>query len=295
MKTVVLTRQTEDNVSLKKLLCRKELSEKIQVREFACLRVVSHAPLQEQIDVLAKIFSTELLSSKKIIFFLASQKAWMAFYSWLQEQLPSTHPHSSIKKFLTDSLLSAVFVAVGKKTAEAIQQDGFSVALTENYAETLSEQIVKEFSAQDYVILKPRGNLSRTTGEDFLQEQNFQMYSLTIYTNKEVFPPPLDFYPHGVVFYSPSAVRRFFQNNPPQNFVLPRVSQIEKADKEVENHPEKLQEFKEEKQAKQKQPTTFFSIGATTARELKRLGLPSFSPNEMTDTAMASLIEEKLF
>lgn len=245
MSSIILTRQIEDNRLLKKEL----LALGFKVQEHPCLQVVPNTPSLQQVRDFEKI-----LLEKKLLFFFASKNAWNFFYKWYMKDFSCL-----ASKQKTEVLQQSVLVAVGRETTKAIERHHWKVELQTDYAQSLSETIIQKFE-KEYIIIKPRGNLSRKTGEHELKHSGFSIYSLVVYKNENIFPPTLKKVPQAVVFYSPSAIVRFFKNNRIENF----------------------------------KHTQFFSIGKTTSAQLQRMNIDAKSPPQMDALTMANFIKEHL-
>lgn len=252
---IVLTRAHEDNRSLKARLQKNSFI----VHESPCLQIRYQSPtLAEE-----EIFFSFLKNNKRknaplqALFFVPSRHAWWGWMAWLKQEKQQ-------KKILTNLFLDSSFTTVGTKTTRLLQKEQKEILHQNDYAHDLSLWIAENISPQKFFLLKPRGNLSRTSGEYILQEKGFIILSLTLYQNQEINPLPLVHtdcpFPQGVVFYSPSAVRRFFQANPPSYFAAKPVPD-------------------------------FFCLGATTAQELKKFSFTPLVPAEPNEESMSHLIE----
>lgn len=246
MISIVLTRQTEDNSALKEKL----LPLGFQVQEHPCLQVVTTSPTLQQVQK----FQT-IITKKNLLFFFASKNAWNFFYNWYLQDFSFLEVEQK-----REILQKATFTAVGRQTTKAIEKHHFQVDLQADYAQILSKQIMQRFE-NNHILIKPRGNLSRKTGEQQLQQLGFQIYSLVVYKNENIFPPALKKIPQAVVFYSPSAVDRFFKENPVDRF----------------SH------------------TQFFSIGKTTYAQLQKMNIVAKSPPQMDEATMANFIKKHFF
>ncbi|MEL1246374.1 uroporphyrinogen-III synthase [Flavobacterium sp. DGU11] len=103
----------------------------------------------------------------------------------------------------------AVF-CVGSKTKEAIEKDGFKVLAFADYAEGLSEIIIKEHAGESFTFFS--GSMRRDTLPDALANAGISVDEIEVYEtvlSPQKINAPLD----GILFFSPSGVESFLKEN----------------------------------------------------------------------------------
>jgi uroporphyrinogen-III synthase len=137
------------------------------------------------------------------------------------------------------SLQPVLVAAVGKATAEEVQSHDLQVDLVANPPEgaVLADQLKKALPVGSHLLMV-RGNLRAGEIDSILNQAGYELEDLVVYENEAVPVPTLHPFPVAAVFIaSPSAATRLLKANP---------------------------------WIKAKR---FFSIGNTTARALKELGI----------------------
>ncbi len=103
----------------------------------------------------------------------------------------------------------AVF-CVGSKTKEAIEKAGFNVSAFAEYAEGLSDIIIKEYAGESFTFFS--GSMRRDTLPFALANAGISVDEIEVYEtvlSPQKINAPLD----GILFFSPSGVESFLKEN----------------------------------------------------------------------------------
>lgn len=123
---------------------------------------------------------------------------------------------SVLKNPLTYSLKDTSVICVGEKTKELLEQNGFEVLDFTHYAEDLTKIIAAKYSDKSFAFFC--GNLRRNILPDFFIKQNIPFTEIRIYQNV-LSPKKIDKPFDAVMFFSPSGVMSFLDNNSLKNQV----------------------------------------------------------------------------
>jgi uroporphyrinogen-III synthase len=99
---------------------------------------------------------------------------------------------------------------VGSKTKEAIEKAGFNVSAFAEYAESLSDIIIKEYAGESFTFFS--GSMRRDTLPDALANAGIGANEIEVYEtvlSPQKINAPLD----GILFFSPSGVESFLKEN----------------------------------------------------------------------------------
>jgi len=192
-KTVVLTRQTNDNIRLKKLLVAKGIA----VIEAPCFEIAYIAPTSVEKDALLGIseFDAIIFSSKNGV---------AGFFTWLESQ-PELRGQGRPR----------IVAAVGPKTAKVIGDKNWQVDLVADPAtgEEMATRLLEKITPGARV-LAIRGNTSRDAASKKLAEKGCKIFPLTVYENREPYIDTILEDYQAVVYTSPMGAKRFLEANP---------------------------------------------------------------------------------
>lgn len=144
---------------------------------------------------------------------------------------------------------------VGEKTKKELRKNGFGTFKVLKNAETLSQFIVENCAQEKFIHFC--GNLALDVLDKDFPLQNIEYKKVVVYETKSLKPKITEKY-HAIVFFSPSGVRSFAENNSLENTML-------------------------------------FSIGETTTKELKKhTKTEVFTSQENTLLNLLSVLKETL-
>jgi len=101
-------------------------------------------------------------------------------------------------------------ICVGSKTRKSLEDNGFTVLETKEYAEELAPIIQQEFSKVQIAFFA--GNIRRNTLPDAMNEVAILFDEYTVYTNSEN-PIEIVAETKALLFYSPSGIRSYLKRN----------------------------------------------------------------------------------
>ncbi|MCB0443219.1 MAG: uroporphyrinogen-III synthase [Flavobacterium sp.] len=107
-------------------------------------------------------------------------------------------------------LKSKISFCVGIKTRHLLEENGFQVEQSFDYAEELVEYCVKYHSDKKFTFFT--GNLRRDTIPNAFQKNNIIFEEIEVYQTL-LTPHIIDNYIDGILFFSPSAVQSFLKEN----------------------------------------------------------------------------------
>ena len=101
-------------------------------------------------------------------------------------------------------------ICVGSKTRKLLEDYGFTVLETKEYAEELAPIIQQEFSKAHIAFFA--GNIRRSTLPDAMNKATISFDEYTVYTNSEN-PIEIVAETNALLFYSPSGIRSYLKRN----------------------------------------------------------------------------------
>ncbi len=101
-------------------------------------------------------------------------------------------------------------ICVGENTKELLEKNGFEVLDFTHYAEDLTQVISNKYLSKSFAFFC--GNLRRNVLPDFLNNKNVLFKEVQVYKN-ELIPQKIEENFDAVLFFSPSAVHSFIQQN----------------------------------------------------------------------------------
>lgn len=121
---------------------------------------------------------------------------------------------NAVKSFLenekANDLKDKKIFCVGLKTKALLEQNGFKVIASKEYALELSEVIIKDFSQENFTFFS--GNLRRETLPEALKKANISLEEIEVY--ETILTPQKTNVPvNGILFFSPSGVQSYLQEN----------------------------------------------------------------------------------
>lgn len=105
-------------------------------------------------------------------------------------------------------------ICVGQKTKDLLEKNNFRVLDFAHYAEDLSLLILEKYANRKFTFFN--GNLRRDTLPDLFCQNNISCEEIQVYTTK-LFPKKIEEEFDAVVFYSPSGVKSFLEENKIEN------------------------------------------------------------------------------
>lgn len=124
---------------------------------------------------------------------------------------------SILEQFPKSELSNKEVFCVGQKTKALLEENHINVVAWAEYAETLSELIVQNYSDREFTFFC--GNLRRNTLPNALQLASIKYAEIEVYETilqPQRISTPLD----GILFYSPSGVESYFNSNDYNNETL---------------------------------------------------------------------------
>ena len=106
---------------------------------------------------------------------------------------------------------------VGEKTKKELRKNGFGTFKVLKNAETLSQFIIENCANEKFIHFC--GNLALDVLDKDLPLQNIEYKKVVVYETKPLKPKITEKY-HAIVFFSPSGVRSFAENNSLENTML---------------------------------------------------------------------------
>lgn len=116
----------------------------------------------------------------------------------------------SVLKSETKNVLSKSCLCVGSKTRSFLEKKGFTVLESTDYAEELIQIIASKYKSNTFTFFC--GNIRRNTIPAFFQQNKIAYNEIVVYETK-LKPHQIKESFDGVLFYSPSGVNSFLENN----------------------------------------------------------------------------------
>ena len=116
----------------------------------------------------------------------------------------------SVLKSETKNVLSKSCLCVGSKTRSFLEKKGFTVLESADYAEELIQIIESKYKTNSFTFFC--GNIRRNTIPAFFQQNKIAYNEIVVYETK-LKPHQIKESFDGVLFYSPSGVNSFLENN----------------------------------------------------------------------------------
>lgn len=125
---------------------------------------------------------------------------------------------NAVKSFLENekaqNLKNKKIFCVGTKTKALLEQNGYKVLASKEYASELAEVIVNNFQGESFLFFS--GSLRRDTLPEALQKANISLKEIEVY--ETILTPqkingPVD----GILFFSPSGVQSYLKENTIEN------------------------------------------------------------------------------
>lgn len=116
----------------------------------------------------------------------------------------------SVLKSETKNVLSKSCLCVGSKTRSFLEKKGFTVLESADYAEELIQIIASKYKNNSFTFFC--GNIRRNTIPTFFQQNKIAYNEIVVYETK-LKPHQIKESFDGVLFYSPSGVNSFLENN----------------------------------------------------------------------------------
>ncbi len=121
---------------------------------------------------------------------------------------------NAVKSFLeneqSENLKSKKIFCVGTKTKALLEQNGYNVIVSKEYASELAEIIVKDFQGERFVFFS--GSMRRDTLPEALQKANISLTEIEVYETL-LTPQKINGPVDGILFFSPSAVQSYLKEN----------------------------------------------------------------------------------
>lgn len=149
------------------------------------------------------VVEADFIETCPVAFELASVHDNLIFTSSNAVKAVSEHPN------VQDIRRNPVF-CVGEKTAELLDELGFTVLASAAYADELAEIITTQYASESFTFFS--GNLRMDTLPTRLTENNIRFNEIAVYETA-LTPVKIDHQPDGILFFSPSAVESFRQEN----------------------------------------------------------------------------------
>lgn len=103
---------------------------------------------------------------------------------------------------------------VGEKTKALLEDNGFEVIEYSEYAAELASLICNQYSKSSFTFFC--GSMRRNFLPDALQFANISLKEIEVYETV-LTPHKIDFIPNGILFFSPSGVKSYLQENKIEN------------------------------------------------------------------------------
>src|SRR5690606_4990001 len=101
-------------------------------------------------------------------------------------------------------------ICVGSKTRKLLEENGFKVLETKEYAEDLAPIIQQKFSKEHIAFFA--GNIRRNTLPEAMQEKDISFDEYLVYQNDES-SVKIEAKTEGILFYSPSGIKSYLKQN----------------------------------------------------------------------------------
>lgn len=149
------------------------------------------------------VIEADFIETKTLDFELKNTNSALIFTS--QNAVNALLNHPSIEQ-----LKSKEVFCVGLKTKALLEENGFKVVAYTGYAQDLAEIIALVYSDQNYTFFS--GTLRRDTLPDLLKEAGIVFNEIQVYETL-LTPQKMNAKPDCILFFSPSAVESYFQQN----------------------------------------------------------------------------------
>lgn len=157
-------------------------------------------------DAGIEIVEKNFIQTKSIAFETPKLNDYLVFTS---KQAVKSVLRSEVKNVLSKSCL-----CVGGKTRSFLEKKGFKVIESADYAEDLIQVIEAKYRNNSFTFFC--GNIRRNTIPDFFQQNKITYNEIVVYKTKPK-PHQIKESFNGVLFFSPSGVNSFLENNTLQN------------------------------------------------------------------------------
>lgn len=125
---------------------------------------------------------------------------------------------NAVKSFLENEkakeLKAKKIFCVGSKTKALLEENGYKVAVSREYASELSEVIVHDFQKESFVFFC--GNLRRETLPETLKKSNVALREIEVYETL-LTPQKINSPADALLFFSPSGVQSYLKGNKIEN------------------------------------------------------------------------------
>lgn len=125
---------------------------------------------------------------------------------------------NAVKSFLKNEkakgLKDKKVFCVGIKTRTLLEENGYKVAVSREYASELSEVIVHDFQKESFVFFS--GNLRRETLPETLKKSDIVLQEIEVYETK-LTPQKINSPADALLFFSPSGVQSYLKDNKIEN------------------------------------------------------------------------------
>ncbi|HUH26010.1 MAG TPA: uroporphyrinogen-III synthase [Flavobacterium sp.] len=149
------------------------------------------------------VIEADFIKIKPLVFQLKTQPSLLLFTS--QNGVKSVLANEAVHQ-----LKSIPAVCVGLKTRKLLEDNGFQVLATKEYAEELAPIIQKDFA--DKYISFFAGNIRSAILPAAMHEKNISFDEYTVYANQEN-PVEIKAKTNALLFFSPSGIRSFLKKN----------------------------------------------------------------------------------
>lgn len=125
---------------------------------------------------------------------------------------------NGVKSFLENekaqNLKNKKIFCVGTKTKALLEQNGYKVLASKEYASELAEIIVNNFQGESFLFFS--GSLRRDTLPEALQKANISLKEIEVYETI-LTPQKINGRVDGILFFSPSGVQSYLKENTIEN------------------------------------------------------------------------------
>ena len=105
-------------------------------------------------------------------------------------------------------------ICVGSKTKELLEKNGFTVVASQDYAANLAPMIISDFANKSFTFFA--GNLRRDTLPNAMNLNRIVFKEIRVYETTMA-PQKINGIFDGILFFSPSGVESYLQNNTIEN------------------------------------------------------------------------------
>lgn len=172
------------------------------------LRIVSTKKLSEHQKQLLlnadfSVFDANFISIQNKEFEMDSVNHYLIFTS--QNAVESVLLNKKITEIKTKKCF-----CVGEKTKALLEENGFEVIANAEYAAELASVICNQFYKNSFTFFC--GNIRRDVLPDALRLMEIELDEIEVYETA-LTPKTIGFTPHGILFFSPSAVESYLKEN----------------------------------------------------------------------------------